>query len=289
MIKNMKDPIYGPKFKRLRKQNSINIIQAADGITSKSSLDRWEKGNDNLSFSKVIELLQQIHIQPVEFLGSDNPSRLSNLYHQTMIAYYHNDVSTLKKLAQKYLNLCQKFPTENKYFFQATVACNLYEDLTDINILPSNLRLKLNEYFSNLEGWSYENILYFSSVQLLMNPQLIFRLSNSLITFSKENRLNRQDWHALLIEAILNAVFVLLKMKQPKMAKELINNLKTMRFNDNFILEKIRINFMSALITYAFTKDDSEIQTQLLAIKNLKLDHLYSDLSFAANQIFQIY
>lgn len=289
MIKNIQDPIYGPKFRKLRKQNNINIVQAADGITSKSSLDRWEKGNDNLSFSKVIELLQRIHIQPVEFLGSDNPSRLSILYHQAMIAYYNNDVSTLKKLAQKYLTLFQESPTTEKYFFQATVACNLYEDLTNINLLPSNLRIKLNEYFANLESWSYENIFFFSSVQLLLHPRLILRLSNSLITFSKENHLNRQDWHALVVEAILNAIFVLLKMKQPKKAKELIDNLHTMKFSDNFILEKIRINFMSALIKYAFTKNNSEVQVILLSIKNLELDHLYSDLQFAANQIIQLY
>ena len=127
------------------------------------------------------------------------------------------------------------------------------------------MRIQLNDYFSNLESWSYENILYFSCVQLLINPQLVFRKSNSLITFSKNNHLNRQDWH------------------------QLIDNLHTMKFNDNFILEKIRINFMSALIDYTSTKDNSHISSLLLSIQNLGLDHLYSDLKFAANQIFKLY
>lgn len=289
MIKNIKDPIYGPKFRELRKLNNINIIDASKGITSKSSLDRWEKGNDNLSFSKIIELLQRIHIQPTEFLGSDIPSMLSALYQQSMIAYYNNDIDTLKKIAQKYLKLYQDFPTKKIYFFQASVACNFYDDLTNINLLPSKMRIQLNDYFSNLESWSYENILYFSCVQLLINPQLVFRKSNSLITFSKNNHLNRQDWHQIVLEAILNAIFVLLKMKQPQKSKELIDNLHTMKFNDNFILEKIRINFMSALIDYTSTKDNSHISSLLLSIQNLGLDHLYSDLKFAANQIFKLY
>lgn len=46
---------------------------------------------------------------------------------------------------------------------------------------------------------------------------------------------------------------------------------------------------MTSLIQYTSTKDKSEIQSQLLSIKNLGLDHLYNDLKFAANQIFSLY
>ena len=264
-------------------------MTAAKGITSKSSLDRWEKGNDNLSFSKVIDLLYRIHIQPDEFLGSNTPSQLANLYKQSMIAYYYSDISALKKLAQRYLELYKDSPGEKVYILQASVASNFYEDLTIENIFPSYLQIKLNQYFSNLETWTYENILYFSCTQLLIKPQLLFRLSKSLINFSIENHINRQNWHSLLLEAILNAIFALLKMKQLDKAKELVDVFYTMKFNENFIVEQIRINFMTSLIQYTSTKDKSEIQSQLLSIKNLGLDHLYNDLKFAANQIFSLY
>lgn len=289
MTKDIKDPIYGPKFRELRKQNNINIITAAKGITSKSSLARWERGNDNLSFSKVIDLLYRIHIQPDEFLGLNTPSQLANLYKQSMIAYYYSDISTLKNLAQRYLELYKDSPKGKGYVFQASIACNFYQDLTNKNIFPSSLQVKLNEYYSNLENWTYENILYFSCTQLLIKPQLLFRLSKSLINFSIENHINIQNWHSLLLEAILNAIFALLKMKQPDKAQELVDGFYTMKFNENFILEQIRINFMTSLIQYTSTKDKSEIQSQLLSIKNLRLDHLYNDLKFAANQIFSLY
>ncbi|MED7627392.1 hypothetical protein DBP97_02145 [Lactobacillus helveticus] len=64
-------------------------------------------------------------------------------------------------------------------------------------------------------------------------------------------------------------------MKQLDKAKELVDGFYTMKFNENFILEQIRINFMTSLIQYTSTKDKSEIQSQLLSIKNLGLDHLY--------------
>lgn len=64
-------------------------------------------------------------------------------------------------------------------------------------------------------------------------------------------------------------------MKQLDKAKELVDGFYTMKFNENFILEQIRINFTISLIQYTSTKDKSEIQSQLLSIKNLGLDHLY--------------
>ncbi|EEJ71705.1 hypothetical protein HMPREF0548_1426 [Lactobacillus ultunensis DSM 16047] len=39
----MKDEIYGPKFRILRKNKDITLVKAAKGITSKSSLSLWEK------------------------------------------------------------------------------------------------------------------------------------------------------------------------------------------------------------------------------------------------------
>ena len=67
----MKDKIYGPKFRKLRKRKGITLVKAAKGVTSKSTLSLWEKGSDNLSFNQVLNLLENNHIQPIEFI--ENP------------------------------------------------------------------------------------------------------------------------------------------------------------------------------------------------------------------------
>ena len=58
-----KDNIYGPKFRKLRVLHHISLVDAAKDITNKSTLAEWEKGKDNLSWCKVIELLFNIHIR----------------------------------------------------------------------------------------------------------------------------------------------------------------------------------------------------------------------------------
>ncbi|WP_025080619.1 helix-turn-helix domain-containing protein [Lactobacillus hamsteri] len=49
----------GEKFRKLRKAKGINIYKAAEGITSKSSLQRWENGQGEMSIEKVMALLKK--------------------------------------------------------------------------------------------------------------------------------------------------------------------------------------------------------------------------------------
>lgn len=93
----------------------------------------------------------------------------------------------------------------------------------------------------------------------------------------------------MLLESIINAIFVLLKFQKASDAKIILGKYQTLPMDDRYTFERIRVNFMSALIDYTSTKDNSHISSLLLSIQNLGLDHLYSDLKFAANQIFNLY
>ena len=60
----------------MRVAHHINLVDAAKEITNKSTLAEWEKGKDNLSWRKVIALLFNIHVQPMEFLENTVSSHL---------------------------------------------------------------------------------------------------------------------------------------------------------------------------------------------------------------------
>lgn len=157
----IKDPIYGPKFKELRNQANKSLIETAKNITSKSSLDRLEKGNDNLSFSKVIELLQRINIQPHEFLESKLPSKLLFLYYKPMLAYESNNTKELKRLANEYANNINQKSYNQIAFFQYAISCDLYQELTDEHIISDIYQKKLNNYFSDLSNGLMKTYSYF--------------------------------------------------------------------------------------------------------------------------------
>lgn len=82
-----------------------------------------------------------------------------------MIAYNKNDTDKLQSLAIEYLNTLNQDPFNKTIFFQYAVSCNLYEDLTGTKIISPVYQNRLNNYFSNLEYWTYENIFLFSCIQ----------------------------------------------------------------------------------------------------------------------------
>ena len=65
----MKYEIYGIKFRKLRKQQHLSLIQVAEGVTSRQTLGNWELGKGDMDFTKVLLLLRKIHVQPIDFFG----------------------------------------------------------------------------------------------------------------------------------------------------------------------------------------------------------------------------
>lgn len=92
---NKKDNVYGQKYRKLRVLHHISLVNAAKNVTNKSTLAEWEKGKDNISWCKVIQLLFNIHIQPIEFLEDSVSSQLYGAITNIAVAYRRNDMQQL--------------------------------------------------------------------------------------------------------------------------------------------------------------------------------------------------
>lgn len=111
----------------MRVAHHINLVDAAKGITNKSTLAEWEKGKDNLSWCV---LLFNIHTQPIEFLEDTVSSHLYFSIQDIANAYGTNDIEQLKAISLKYLKQSQNELLNKDLLLKAAVACNFYEDLT---------------------------------------------------------------------------------------------------------------------------------------------------------------
>lgn len=132
--KIIKDNIYGSKFRKMRVAHHINLVDAAKGITNKSTLAEWKKCKDNLSWWA---LLFNIHIQPIEFLEDTVSSHLYFSIKDIANAYGTNDIEQLKVISLKYLKQSQNEPLNKDLLLKAAMACNFCEDLTGKDIFPS--------------------------------------------------------------------------------------------------------------------------------------------------------
>lgn len=258
---NKKDNVYGQKYRKLRVLHHISLVNAAKNVTNKSTLAEWEKGKDNLSWCKVIQLLFNIHIQPIEFLEDSVSSQLYGAITNIAVAYRRNDMQQLIIIFKENLKKYEGDTKSKDYMFQAAIAANFYEDLSEHNVCPSILKDKIILYFSNIidnkNFWCYEDIFYFGLITQLLDARHLHGFSLKLLEYIEKNPIDSKVWNELAINALLNADFSLMK-KDLKKAEELYNRLDILEAIDNYAELIIRKKFLESLIQYL--KNNSDVR-----------------------------
>lgn len=270
----------GKKFKELRQSKKMSMDETVKGITSKSSLQRWESGKGSMSIKKVESLLERIHVQPSEFLsGKDNLGIYTSKV-ETM--YEKNDIEGLYHLAKKLLDEYELHPSNEKIFFQAAIASNYYMDFTNKNLLSQNNIFKLIIYFSSIEVWTEESVLFFGNIQLLIPTQNVYKFSRSLYSYLIEQK-KSGTFYRMAINTLINSIFVLLKKLDFNNANSLLKQMKSLKLSKKYSSDLIRINYAETVFDYLKTGNTNkmnEFLTNLTAIglvneaENFKLGFL---------------
>lgn len=246
---------FGKKFKQIRKQKGISLDTASRDITSKSSLYYWEKGQANMSFEKVIAMLERMRIKPSEFVTDSLSDNLD--FKEIATTYYHGNDQRLKELATVYLKSSQQNPYDRALLLRAAIACNLLKADTEINLFTPRDLSRLEELLSEIEDWYYEDLFNFGNTLFLLPGKRAFGFAHSLLVKYQEND-NDYQWQHAAIATLINANSLLL-YTDFHYAQKLFSELKALKLSDNFAYEKIRLKFLDELILFIKTKDDSRI------------------------------
>lgn len=278
----------GKKFRELRKSQHKSINEVAKGITSFSSLRRWESGEGEMSLNKVIALVKRINVSPKEYMDIIGESD-EDLFEAEISNYYeNNNIDSLKEIANFFLQKHINFPTDQLYYFRSAMACNFYMDLTGENIFPKEEVSKLGSYFLPIENWTQKDILLFGNTVLLISQQDIYWITRSIYYYASKQKSTR-TFCIITVNTLLNVVFVMLKKGEESKAKQILNWVETIKKPTNFTNEKIRIHFMNALFKYIDWHDSSDIKTLVNNLYALDLENKAEDYIFAFKQIKEIY
>lgn len=282
----MHDNKFGKKFKNLRKQKHISLDMAAHDITSKSSLYYWEIGKANMSFEKVIAMLERMQIKPSEFVTDSLTDNFD--YKKIVSAYNGNDDSELKRLSLLYLDASRRKPFDKTLLIRAAIACSCLNSDTRINLFSKQDTNRLIELLSETQAWHYADIFNFANTLYVLPGNRVYGLSK-LIIAQFNNKTNDYQWQHAAITALTNAAFSLL-FNDFQDAKKLIAEISNLNLGNNFAYEKIRLKFIKELKRYIITKDDRIIEQVFFpALKFFELDQLRLAFEKTFDQIRKIY
>lgn len=183
-----------------------------------------------------------------------------------MEKYHHENDEYLKKEA----------------LIKSAIALNFYFDLSGQDLSDDEYKKALAEQFVGIKHWFKKEIILFANIQLLLNSEEVYKLSRSLIS-----EVHNQDLVSVVTSnTLLNAVFVLVKDKQPDKAKVILNTTSKLNYSKNDLLTNVRIKFMNALLAYIDTHKKYVISQFLDSLEDKNLKESYT---FAFLQIKYIY
>lgn len=275
----------GPKFKDFRKKLNISLkdLAAQAGVSSKSTLSRWERGEKGLPVEVFERLITSLNISYSEIVI--NEVEIKQLLEKIEYLYQNNDVQQLQQLATYYLDEYAKSDRGDsriEALFKSAVSLNYYLDLTGVDLSTDKYKSELKNRVENIQYWFKKEIILFGNVQLLLDADTVYGLARSLASDSFEKDIVSKDVSITLI----NAIFVLIKKKAPLKAKRLLNVTSKLNFSSNDILVKVRLRFMECLLQYIDSGNRYAVEQ---FINTLESEILKKDYQFAFAQVKQIY
>lgn len=206
---------YGKVFRELRKSKSYSLEYVSEGVSSVSLLSKFERGEVDISFTKLLSLLNKIHISLYEFeLAANNYKSIpiETLMSQLKLNYESNNIGAIKLLMSKEISKYENNTKLIHHKLNSIMINSILDDLNNTQTLSDNDKSILMDYLFSLDNWTYYEIILYSNSLNSLNISSIKLLSKELLqkTMLLSNNLR---YRKLLLETLINTCILLLEQK----------------------------------------------------------------------------
>lgn len=213
---------YGETFRTIREQKGYTMKQVSQGIVSISFLSKFERGDSEISLTSFIELLQRVSVTFEEFQFLHNNNRtdmLETFFQEARYAYMNRNLGQLDRLKKQELDKWKKTGMES--FRCNAIMLNVYESIvrwTKFVAAEGDLEF-LYDYLFKVEVWGYYELRLYNSTILLMNPDMVITLSETV--YKKSDQMKQlPKLHKVIISIMLNTLIYLTGGESPKFLYE---------------------------------------------------------------------
>lgn len=197
----------GKTLRKIRKSKQVSINSIADEHLSKSQISRFERGESEISYIRLINILDKLHITLDEFLilhDSDNKNKVSfaHLVHYIRKEYSQQNVNNIK-------SLLTDSTTHHLNSFEQTMVKSIIYTL-DENVSPSESDLEdLTDYLFKVENWGYYEIILLANCIRTIQYNTAFLLTKEMLKnyiYSTLNKTNKRLVTQLAINCLIVSI-----------------------------------------------------------------------------------
>ncbi|EGM50389.1 hypothetical protein LRU_02071 [Ligilactobacillus ruminis SPM0211] len=199
MIENL-----GKTLRIVRKNKKVSINKIADNYLSKSQISRFERGESEITCTRLFNILDKLNITVDEFLSLHNSHDVNFI---ALIKYIREEYSL-----QNYKNIKKLLKNNSKFnigtFERTMIKSILYT--VDPSFKPSNSELsELIDYLFKVENFGYYEIILLGNCAYTLPYPSFFLLTKELIKNyipSTQNKTNKKFVTQVSINCLISSI-----------------------------------------------------------------------------------
>ena len=259
---------FGKTLRFIRTSKQVSINKLADDVISKSQLSRFERGESEISCSKLNHILNKLNTSFDEFLiinrgFSDDDFKI--MINEIRDSTASSDIQNLKKILESYQNK-DKSTLKN---FEITLLKSILNNYSK-DIYPSKSELdELVDYLFKVEHWGYYEISLFGNCFRQLTYQTIFSLTKDLLNKIRYY-IRAESNKRLVIQLTINCLIVSIDKEYFENARYLLKKVECLLNSETSFYEKTIFIYASGYLLYKEGNLDGK-DKMLDALKVLKI------------------
>ncbi|MCQ2011638.1 helix-turn-helix domain-containing protein [Sporolactobacillus sp. STSJ-5] len=201
----------GVTLRYIRKSKKMTLSELAQGEVSVAFLSRFERGDCDISFTHLLNLLNKLNVSMDEFLYVNNDYEVTHFqkFFDDLKGYVMEDNLHMLQVLRDRTN--RKYLIEGKnYYLHFSIVAELYiRRISKKKPDPKMVKI-LSEYFSNVDVWGYYELVIYTNSMFSFPVDQMVALSRMAYEKSMDyNPLGRGDVKKQKI--LLNTIVALLE------------------------------------------------------------------------------
>lgn len=242
----------GQVFKSFRKNRNIPLKQLASPEVSLSQLSRFERGESDISLSKFLVALDNMHVEVKEFIDHANDyhhTEQINFMSELIDLEYKRDVQEFQAMLDKEKAKYSQHPEVYRYYLNTILLQGFICKCDDKIPFPQNYVNDLSDYLFTTERWDIYELILIGNLYLYIDIPLLDQMGREIIKrrhFYEEIATHKH----LVTMTLLNIWETCLHRKALQVAPFYQTEAAKLIENETKLYEKTIYLFLSGLQTY---------------------------------------
>lgn len=242
----------GMTLRKVRKGKQVSLSSVADEHLSKSQISRFERGESEISCTRLINILDKLHISFDEFLILHDQDYTKTELFANLVQYIRKQYSS-----QDINNIVCLLSDSSNYTlnsFEKTMVKSILYTM-DSTIFPSDEELlQLTDYLFKVEKWGYYEIILLGNCVRTINYKSYFLLTKEMLNnylYSSLNKTNKR----IVTQLAINCFILSIDKEEFSNCSYLISEIKSLLDNElNFYEQTV---FLYATGYFEFKRQSS--------------------------------